>query len=72
MSRDKVVTTMIANFKSIDNGRQTQVTAPVERGNAPDDFVAPAFRSYGITLACSRWQWKAISTISPIKRLPTQ
>jgi hypothetical protein len=49
-SGDKIATQMIADLIPIDGGRRTQVTAHVVRGNAPDDFVAPAFRSTGITL----------------------
>ncbi len=50
MSGDKVAVTMIADFKPSADGNSTHVTAHVERGNAPDDFVSPAFRSKGITL----------------------
>ncbi|OYY90890.1 MAG: hypothetical protein B7Y45_05565 [Sphingomonas sp. 28-66-16] len=50
MSGDKVATTMIADFKPAGDGKTTHVTAHVERGNAPDDVVSPAFRSTGITL----------------------
>ena len=32
-----------------DGGRHTKVTAEVERGDAPDDYVAPAFRSTSLT-----------------------
>ena len=49
MSGDQVATRMIAHFASIDNGTHTRVTTEVQRGNAPDDFVAPAFRSTGLT-----------------------
>ena len=50
MNGDRVAITMIADFKPIDGGKQTHITAHVERGDAPDDFVAPAFRSRGIAL----------------------
>jgi hypothetical protein len=50
MSGDKVATRMTAHLEAIDGGRRTRVTATVERGDAPDDFVSPAFRSRGITL----------------------
>ncbi|WP_157081264.1 hypothetical protein [Novosphingobium naphthalenivorans] len=50
MSGDKVATTMTAYFQPIDEGRQTRVTASVKRGDAPDDFVSPAFRSNGLTM----------------------
>ncbi|RZL29430.1 MAG: hypothetical protein EOP64_01135 [Sphingomonas sp.] len=49
-SGDKVATRMIADLIPVDEGRNTRVTAHVIRGDAPDDFVAPAFRSTGITL----------------------
>lgn len=49
-SGDKVATRMTANLASFDEGRRTRVTAHVVRGDAPDDFVAPAFRSTGITM----------------------
>lgn len=49
-SGDKVATRMTAEFSPVDGGRKTRVTAHVVRGDAPDDFVAPAFRSNGITL----------------------
>jgi hypothetical protein len=50
MSGDKVAVTMIADFKPSADGKSTHVTAHVERGNAPNDFVSPAFRSKGLTL----------------------
>lgn len=49
MSGDKVAVTMIADFSAAPGGG-THLTAHVERGDAPDDFVAPAFRSKGVTL----------------------
>ena len=49
-SRDKVATRMIAHLEPLDGGRRTRVWAEVERGDAPDDLVSPAFRSTGITL----------------------
>lgn len=49
MSGDKVAVTMTADFAPAAGGG-THVTAHVERGNAPDDFVVPAFRSTGVTL----------------------
>lgn len=49
MSGNQVATRMIADFKAIDS-THTKVTAHVERGDAPDDFVSPAFRSKGVTL----------------------
>lgn len=49
MSGNQVATRMIAEFKPID-ATHTRVTARVERGDAPDDFVSPAFRSKGLTL----------------------
>lgn len=48
-SGDKVAMTMIAALTPID-ATHTKVTARVERGDAPDDFVAPAFRSKGVTM----------------------
>lgn len=50
MSRDDVAVRLIAHLEPVDGGTKTRVTASVERGNAPDDFVAPAFRSAGVTL----------------------
>ena len=49
-SGDKVATRMIAHLEPLDGGRRTRVWAEVERGDAPDDLVSPAFRSTGITL----------------------
>lgn len=51
MSGDKVAVTMIADFKPSADGQKTHVTAHVERGDAPDDFVSPALRSKGLALA---------------------
>jgi hypothetical protein len=48
-SGDKVAVKMIAHLTPLDGGKRTRVTAEVERGNAPDDYVAPAFRSTGVT-----------------------
>ena len=50
MSGKDIAVRMIAHLEPVDGGAKTRVTAHVERGNAPDDFVAPAFRSKGITL----------------------
>jgi hypothetical protein len=50
MSGDKVATRMTAFLEPVDGGARTRVTAAVARGDAPDDFVSPAFRSHGITL----------------------
>ncbi len=50
MSGDKVATAMTASFEPYDDGRKTHVRASVQRGDAPDDFVSPAFRSTGITM----------------------
>jgi len=49
-SGNDVAMTMTAILTPVDNGARTRVTAMVERGNAPDDFVSPAFRSEGVTL----------------------
>src|SRR4051812_31981710 len=43
-SGDKVAVRLIAHLEPTDGGQHTRVTAEVERGNAPDDLVAPAFR----------------------------
>ena len=51
MSGDKVATTMTATFEPVDEGRATLIRTFVERGDAPDDFVSPAFRSKGLTMA---------------------
>ena len=50
MSGNRVATRMTAMLEPLDGGARTRVTAAVERGDAPDDFVSPAFRSEGITL----------------------
>ena len=50
LSGDKVATRMTAFLEPLDGGARTRVTATVERGDAPDDFVSPAFRSEGVTL----------------------
>jgi hypothetical protein len=50
MSRNDVAVRLIAHLEPVDGGKQTKVTASVERGNAPDDFVAPAFRDRSVTL----------------------
>jgi len=51
MSGDKVATTMTASFEPIDGGKATRISTRVQRGDAPDDFVSPAFRSKGLTTA---------------------
>ena len=51
MSRNDVAVRLIAHLEPVDGGKRTRVTASVERGNAPDDFVAPAFRDRRVTLA---------------------
>lgn len=48
MAGDKVATVMTATFEQIDGGKRTRVTTSVQRGDAPDDVVSPAFRSTGI------------------------
>ena len=50
MSGQDVAVRMIAHLEPVEGGTKTRVTADVERGNAPDDFVAPAFRSAGVTM----------------------
>jgi len=50
MSGNQVAMTLIAHLEPIDGGKRTYVTASVERGDAPDDFVSPAFRSEGVTM----------------------
>jgi hypothetical protein len=40
---------LIAHLEPMDGGTRTRVTTTVERGDAPDDLVPPAFRSVGIT-----------------------
>ena len=49
-SNDKVAVRMIAHLEPLDGGRRTRVWAEVERGDAPDEQVSPAFRSTGVTL----------------------
>lgn len=48
MSGDKVAIRMTAVVKGSKDG--SRVTAFVERGDAPDELVSPAFRSTGITM----------------------
>jgi hypothetical protein len=50
MSGNQVATRMIARLEPLDGGRRTRVTAQVVRGDAPDERIAPAFRSNGVTL----------------------
>jgi hypothetical protein len=50
MSGDQVAVRMIAIVEPVQGGKHSRVTAEVERGDAPDDFVSPAFRSTGITM----------------------
>ena len=50
MSGDEVAIRMIAVVEPTREGKHSRVTAEVERGDAPDDFVSPAFRSEGITM----------------------
>jgi hypothetical protein len=50
MSGKDVAIRMIAHLEPVDGGKRTRVTADVARGNAPDDFVSPAFRSESLTL----------------------
>lgn len=49
MSGQQIATQMTAIFEPIDAGH-TRVTAVIERGDAPDDFTSPAFRSEGLTM----------------------
>src|SRR3954471_17010417 len=51
MSGDQVAVRMTAIVEPTEGGRHSRVTAEVERGDAPDDLVSPAFRSTGITKA---------------------
>jgi hypothetical protein len=51
MSGDKVATRMTARVEPLADGRKSRVTTSVQRGDAPDDFVSPALRSEGLTLA---------------------
>lgn len=46
----QVAVKMTAWLKPVDDGARTKVTATVERGDAPDDYVSPAFRSEGVTM----------------------
>jgi hypothetical protein len=49
-SGDAVAVRLIAHLEPIDGGAKTHVTAEVERGDAPDDALSPAFRSTSTTL----------------------
>ena len=48
-SGNQVAVRLIAHLESTDGGQHTKVTAQVERGDAPDDNIAPAFRSTSLT-----------------------
>ena len=48
-SGEQVAVRLFADLEAVDGGKRTKVTTRVERGDAPDDFVAPAFRSTAIT-----------------------
>jgi hypothetical protein len=48
-SGNQVAVKLIAHLEPTDGGQHTKVTAEVERGDAPDDHVAPAFRSTSLT-----------------------
>jgi hypothetical protein len=50
MSGDKVAIRMTAIVQPAKAAGHSRVTAYVERGDAPDDFVSPAFRSTGIAM----------------------
>lgn len=50
MSGQQIATQMTAILEPLDGGR-TKVSAVVERGDAPDDFTSPAFRSEALTMA---------------------
>ncbi|WP_176591445.1 hypothetical protein [Sphingobium sp. EM0848] len=50
MAGDKVATRMIATLEPLKDGAATRIHAAVERGDAPEDIVSPAFRSEKITL----------------------
>jgi hypothetical protein len=50
MSGDKVAIMMTALLEPVNDGKATRVTTKVVRGDAPDDFVSPAFRSTGLAL----------------------
>lgn len=45
----EVAVRLLAHLEPVDGGK-TKVTLDYERGSAPDDHVAPAFRSRGITM----------------------
>lgn len=49
-SGTQVATRMTATFEPVDGGRRTRIVASVERGDAPDNRISPAFRSTGTTL----------------------
>ena len=51
MSRDQVAMRMTAVLEPLDDGRRTRISTSVERGDAPDELVSPAFRSAGLTFA---------------------
>lgn len=49
-SGTEVATRMTATFEPVDDGSRTRIVATVERGDAPESRISPAFRSTGITL----------------------
>ena len=51
ISRDQVAMRMTAVLEPIEDGRSTRISTSVERGDAPDEIVSPAFRSAGLTFA---------------------
>ena len=51
MSGDKVATAMTAQLEPVNGGTATRIRTSVERGDAPDDLVSPAFRSNELAMA---------------------
>ena len=50
MSGTRIATTMWVELVALDGGKRTKVIAHVDRGDAPDDAVSPAFRSPKLTM----------------------
>src|SRR5436309_15960249 len=48
-SGNAVAVRLIAHLEPLDGGTKTHVTAEVQRGDAPDDALSPAFRSTSTT-----------------------
>lgn len=48
MAGNQIAMRLVATFEPIDGGIRTRITPYVERGDAPDAYTPPAFRSTGL------------------------